>query len=516
MRRTPEKTALHLLVSEHLETFLATVREERGKELPYYVEQELRRYLRCGVLAHGFLRVVCPSCRAEILVGFSCKCRGTCPSCSARRMCGTAAHLVDHVLPDVPVRQWVLTAPHEIRRVLALRPAALAAQNRLFVEEIARWQKQQAKARGIDGGETGSVTFVQRFDGTLGSFVHLHVAALDGVFTRIDDGTVRFHPGPAPSVADVAAVVTRVAERMLRWMRRRKMFDQRPAEERSNEAPEVSPLEACMQRSLFGGTFLKLDKNGVPLVDDEDDERHKPRTKSPWSAEVQGFNVHAGTTVRAGDREALERLCRYGARPCFSLERLCVLADGRVAYQLRKPRRNGATHLVMTPVHFLARISALVPPPRFPLLRFAGVLAPNSPWRSAVVPGEVRAGAEGTRAAARKARKRKRAKGTSAAAERDPSKEGAASPPGAGSEGRPLRRLGTGVVPQPFARIDWASLIRRVHLEDVLRCPCGGRRRILSDVTEPAAVVAILEHLGLPARAPPVASARDPGWLEAA
>ncbi len=143
-------------------------------------------------------------------------------------MCRTAAHLVDHVLPDVPVRQWVLTAPHEIRRVLALRPAALTAQNRLFVEEIARWQKQQAKARGIDGGETGSVTFVQRFDGTLGSFVHLHVVALDGVFTRLDDGAVRFHLGPAPSVADVAAVVKRVAERMLRWMRRRKMFDQRP------------------------------------------------------------------------------------------------------------------------------------------------------------------------------------------------------------------------------------------------------------------------------------------------
>jgi hypothetical protein len=95
--------------------------------------------------------------------------------------------------------------------------------------------------------------------------------------------------------------------------------------------------------------------------------------------------------------------------------------------------------------------------------------------------------------------------------------EGAASPPPrAGREARPRGSLGTGVVPQPFARIDWASLIRRVYLEDVLRCPCGGRRRILSDVTEPGAVVAILEHLGLPARAPPVASARDPGWFEAA
>ncbi|XYI04161.1 transposase zinc-binding domain-containing protein [Sorangium sp. So ce1128] len=101
---------------EHLETFLATVREERGRSLPRYIEQELRRYLRCGLLPWGFARVVCPTCRKEILVACSCKCRGACPSCSARRMCDSAAHLVEHVLPDVPVRQWVLTAPPEVRR----------------------------------------------------------------------------------------------------------------------------------------------------------------------------------------------------------------------------------------------------------------------------------------------------------------------------------------------------------------------------------------------------------------
>jgi hypothetical protein len=82
---------LHRLVREHLETFLQTVREERCKSLPRYVEEELRRYLRCGILAHGFLRVVCPTCRQEIVVAFACKCRGSCPSCSARRMCDAAA-----------------------------------------------------------------------------------------------------------------------------------------------------------------------------------------------------------------------------------------------------------------------------------------------------------------------------------------------------------------------------------------------------------------------------------------
>jgi hypothetical protein len=68
-------------------------------------------------------------------------------------MCGTAANFVDHVLPRVPVPPWVLTVPHEVRHVLALRPDALTAQNRIFVEEVARWQ---AHARGLACDETGA------------------------------------------------------------------------------------------------------------------------------------------------------------------------------------------------------------------------------------------------------------------------------------------------------------------------------------------------------------------------
>ena len=116
-RREPESTVLHRIVREHLATFLATVREERGKSLPRYVEEELRRYVRCGILAHGFLRVVCPKCRQEIVVAYSCTCRGACPSCSARRMCDAAAHLVDHVLPDPPPFPWTVSLCSKCRRV---------------------------------------------------------------------------------------------------------------------------------------------------------------------------------------------------------------------------------------------------------------------------------------------------------------------------------------------------------------------------------------------------------------
>jgi hypothetical protein len=439
-------------------------------------------------------------------------------------MCGTAAHLVDHVLPAfVPVRQWVLTAPPEVRHVLALRPAALSACARLFAEEIARWQEQAAKARGVASGQTGAVTFVQRFNGLLGSFVHFHLVVPDGVFRRAEHGAVAFHEGPAPTREDIAAVAARVEARMTRWLRRRGLLDERPEQDRSNEAPDPSPLEACIQLSLFGGAFLRLARDGTPVP--VDDERFATRGKSPWAAEAAGYNVHAGVTVRAGDREGLERLLRYCARPAFALERLSLLPDGRVAYLLRKPRRNGATHLVLEPVAFMARIASIIPPPRFPLTRLAGVFAPSSPWRAAVVahgrapaavPAAATAPATGTAKRPNPASKRGGA-ATPLAVLLAPHAE-AASPDrahatcDAASPSSPRTSLASGVAKPVGARIDWASLLRRTYLEDVLSCPCGGRRHILADITEPDVVLAILTHLGLPTEPPPIARARSPGF----
>jgi hypothetical protein len=54
-------------------------------------------------------------------------------------------------------------------------------------------------------------------------------------------------------------------------------------------------------------------------------------------------------------------------------------------------------------------------------------------------------------------------------------------------------------------RIPWAELLLRVFREDVLRCPCGGRRVVLAFITEKKLVREILEHLGLPTTRPPVA-----------
>jgi hypothetical protein len=109
--RRPAEDVLYQVVQAHLETFLAQAASLReGEGVPRFVEGEFREFLRCGSLAGGFARFRCTACGLDRLVAFSCKGRGFCPSCGGRRMAERAAHLVDHVFPDVPVRQWVLRA----------------------------------------------------------------------------------------------------------------------------------------------------------------------------------------------------------------------------------------------------------------------------------------------------------------------------------------------------------------------------------------------------------------------
>jgi hypothetical protein len=197
------------------------------------------------------------------------------------------------------------------------------------------------------------------------------------------------------------------------------------------------------------------------------------------------------------------------------LERLSKLRDGRVAYLLRKPRRNGATHLVMTPMQFLARLSSLIPPPRFPLQRLSGVFGPRSPLRAAVVPrGPARAGATATLPRAKK--KKRIAKTPDDASPFVVSGEGTLPERGRDSENaarsRPRTSLGDGVVKPGGSRIAWAQLLRRMDWVDVLACPCGGRRAYVADISDSEVVVAILAHLGLPPFAPPIARARSPGF----
>ncbi len=119
-----------------------------------------------------------------MLVGLSCKGRGFCPSCTTRRMQGTATHPVDRVFPRVPVRQWVLSLPSWARFLLARDPLLI---NRAL-REIFKLHRQRARRDGVRASRAGAVTFVQRFGSALNLNVHFHAVIPDGVFARDGDG----------------------------------------------------------------------------------------------------------------------------------------------------------------------------------------------------------------------------------------------------------------------------------------------------------------------------------------
>ena len=136
----------------------------------------------------------------------------------------------------------------------------------------------------------------------------------------------------------------------------------------------------------------------------------------------------------------------------------------------------------MEPVAFLRRLVGIIPPPRRHLVRYAGVFGPASKHR-----GKLRA-----------------------LVPTDPD-----------HPADPSCTHPTQARPPRARRLPWADLLRRVFADDVLRCPCGGRRSIVAFVADPSIVRAVLDTLALaaqpatfaPARAPPQT---DLGWDDSA
>jgi Transposase zinc-binding domain len=166
--RDPASTILYGIVRDHFETFRAHAASLRdGEGLPRFVEQEFRDFLRCGCLAGGFARFRCTACGLDRLVAFSCKGRGFCPRCGGRRMAERSAHLIDHVFPDVPVRQWVLSLPHRLRYLLAWDHELCRAVTGVALRTVLGFLRRRARRGGIPDGRSGAVAIVQRFGGAL-------------------------------------------------------------------------------------------------------------------------------------------------------------------------------------------------------------------------------------------------------------------------------------------------------------------------------------------------------------
>ena len=218
---------------------------------------------------------------------------------------------------------------------------------------------------------------------------------------------------------------------------------------------------------------------------------------SPRCACVAGFSLHANTAVPAGDRQRLERLAQYCARPAIAMERLEALSDGRLLYRFKRPWRDGTTHVVFEPLELLEKLVAIVPAPKAHLVRYAGILGPAAKWRALIVPAGSAAGSAPVLDL--------HATSATPLCAPESSLGTAGSLAGPASPQSPACRHGRNYT--------WAELMKRVWALDVLECPrCRGRMRILAAIHPPDATRKILDCVGLPSRAPPVtaAASRDP------
>jgi len=116
--RQPQTTPLYLLL-ESLYDKVKGVWDDRFARVygfwRGFTDAAVARYLDCGIPESGFARVRCERCAAEFLLTFSCKGRGLCPSCGAKRAAAFAAFLKDEVLEEVGHAQWVFTIPKMLR-----------------------------------------------------------------------------------------------------------------------------------------------------------------------------------------------------------------------------------------------------------------------------------------------------------------------------------------------------------------------------------------------------------------
>ena len=231
-RHRPEQPPpLYALVDEHFPRFLERL-EADGVSLPHFVKEEFEAYLKCGRLEYGFLRVKCDACRHEKLVAFSCKRRGFCPSCGARRMVETAAHRVEHVLPEQPIRQWVLSFPYPLRFLFATRPAALSQVLGIVYRAIATFLIRRAGLRVGAGARTGAVTLIQRFGSARNLNPHLHMLFVDGAYT-FEDERPRLHRGSAPAQTELKRLLHSTAMRVSRALERQGLLT------RDDETPSL-------------------------------------------------------------------------------------------------------------------------------------------------------------------------------------------------------------------------------------------------------------------------------------
>jgi hypothetical protein len=476
-RRQPEKTALFQVIQQHLLTFEQQWTDKSdGRTLPSFVTDELHDFLGCGILARGLAQLFCPTCHERYVVAWSCKGRGFCPSCGGRRMNAGALTLVDHVLPEVPIRQFVLTLPFPLRFPLAFDGKLLGQVVRIFTDTVASNYRKRMAERGIVDGKCGAVTVIQRANSDLRLSPHFHVLQLDGVYAPGRDGAAPiFHPAPGLAQADVEAIVERASKRILRFLQRRGVItlvtapgDGEVTVVTDETIADEDPLLARLLAAATAGAPPAGPANQrKPIRIVLDPDAH-PVAKGNLCGQHAAFNLHAQTKVAANDEQGRLALCKYILRPPLANDRLKILDDGDVRLDFKRPWSDGTSSIDLEPLALIARLAAIIPPPRRHVVRYSGVISSHSSLRSQIVPVPAVATPEAT-------------------------------PEGKDKPSLPLSHY-----------ISWSDLLRRTFQIDTI-CPrCKSPLHLIALIKTDDTIKKILSAMGLPTEAPKLCPARPP------
>ena len=219
--RRPEKTVLFEVIKKNYNTWSKNAKDP----IPKHVDITFKKYLGCGVLAKGFAHAHCTGCHKDFLIAFSCKGRGVCPSCNTRAMVETAAHLIENVIPIVPIKQWVISFPMRIRHYLKT-PAILQDILRIVVDEIRK--RLIICSPEIPNAKIGAVSFIQNFGTTLNFHPHFHLIVADGVFESAGEA-LQFHEAFL-TPDDIADTQDCIRKRVLKFFGRKGWFDRETIE----------------------------------------------------------------------------------------------------------------------------------------------------------------------------------------------------------------------------------------------------------------------------------------------
>ncbi|MFC1641677.1 transposase zinc-binding domain-containing protein, partial [Myxococcota bacterium] len=303
-QRRPESGTLHQVVRDNLQTLYAAVEEGSASPLPEFVRREFEQFLDCGLLCRGFALFECEDCSERRLVAFSCKGRAWCPACCGRRMAQTAANLVDQVLPpSVPLRQFVVTFPFELRPRLAYNGQLLTAVGRVVDDSVLGFYRRHLRDHHGIVGKSGAVTVVQRASSDLRLNPHLHVVALDGVFAPDAQGSLVFHSLPCLETTDVADLLQVIRVRVLRWLERQGVVE-------CTEHPELTLLDDDFAEREPALAALAMAAVSGRLPAGPEIRQRPPLTlhrspgvevNAPLSVAELGFSLHAATYAAADD-----------------------------------------------------------------------------------------------------------------------------------------------------------------------------------------------------------------------